>query len=62
MIRICLALAICAMGLSAQAQGRDLSALARVEMAQTRIDDISGGLRVRPWRRGQHRHGAVRRL
>ena len=47
MIRICLALAICAMGLSAQAQARDLSALARVEMAQTRIDDISGGLRVR---------------
>ena len=47
MIRICLALVICAMGLGAHAQGRELTALARVEMAQTRIDDISGGLRVR---------------
>ena len=47
MIRICLALVICAMGLGAQAQGRELTALARVEMAQTRIDDIGGGLRVR---------------
>lgn len=48
MIRICLALVICAMGLGAHAQGRELTALARVEMAQTRIDDIAGGgLRVR---------------
>jgi len=47
MIRICLALVICAMGLGAHAQGRELTALARVEMAQTRIDDIGGGLRVR---------------